>query len=133
MLNLQGLKRDRKMKLYEFQGMVNDWMKKCFDFIDPEIKNNLIERNYRFLEESLELVQSTGLDRNKAHELVDYVFDRPAGQIEQEIGGVLVTLAALSTANDISMHQSAISELQRIDSMIDIIRVKHQNKVIREK
>ncbi|WP_166293452.1 hypothetical protein [Bradyrhizobium sp. 2S1] len=53
-----------------FQGRVAEWMKACFSI---DVCRDGIERNHRFLEESLELVQSLGCTASEAHQLVDYV------------------------------------------------------------
>src|ERR1700743_2608599 len=78
-----------------FQDEVSSWLLACFG---EQISNDITERNHRFLEEALELVQSTGCVASEAHQLVDYVFSRPIGEVNQELGGVMVTLAALCYA-----------------------------------
>ncbi|HEY7822719.1 MAG TPA: hypothetical protein VIG24_07805 [Acidimicrobiia bacterium] len=84
-----------------FQQRVQPWLMECFGEM---IAGDREERNHRFLEEALELVQACGCSRSEAHQLVDYVFDRPVGEPHQEVGGVMVTLAALCLANDLNMH-----------------------------
>src|SRR5206468_12137232 len=79
-------------------------------------------------EEALELVQALGCTRSEAHQLVDYVFARPAGEPAQEAGGTVVTLAALCIANDLCMHEAAETELARIWTKIDVIRAKQAAK-----
>jgi hypothetical protein len=109
-----------------FQARVAPWMKVCFP---PEVCLDHVERNHRFLEEALELVQARGCSRAHAHQLVSYVFDRPAGEPTQEVGGVMVTLAALCIAvGDLDMHQAAETELARIWTKIDAIRAKQATK-----
>lgn len=108
-----------------FQNRVNDWMQQCFG---PEISKDWIERNHRFLEESLELVQSLGCTHSEAHQLVDYVFNRPIGEPIQECGGVMVTLAALGLAADLDINGCGEIELHRIWGKIDDIRQKQANK-----
>ena len=108
-----------------FQTRVNDWMLQCFG---TEISKDKTERNHRFLEEALELVQSTGCTKSEAHQLVDYVFDRETGELEQECGGVMVTLAALCLANRIDMTTCGEVELKRIWSKIEKIREKQAAK-----
>ena len=76
----------------QFQYRVKPWMDKCFG---STISKDRIERNHRFLEEALELVQACECTAEEAHQLVDYVFSRPIGDKPQEVGGVMVTLAAL--------------------------------------
>ncbi len=104
-----------------FQEQVLPWTLACFG---PKISGDKIERNYRFLEESLELVQSTGCTSSDAHALVDYVFGRPDGEPFQEVGGVMVTLAALCLAQGIDMHKAGDIELARIWTRIEQIRAK---------
>lgn len=110
---------------YTFQQRVAPWMEKCFG---TEISKNVVERNHRFLEESLELVQSLGCTQSEAHQLVDYVFGRPVGDTPQEVGGVMVTLAALSLAVGLSMHEEGEIELARVWKKIDVIRAKQAAK-----
>jgi hypothetical protein len=111
------------MKTY--QHLVMDWIMACFS---NEIVRNRQERNHRFLEESLELVQSLDCTREAAHRLVDYVFDRPQGQPAQELGGVMVTIAALSSVHGFDMWQAGDAELARAWENIDKIRAKQQIK-----
>lgn len=109
----------------DFQGRVHEWMLTCFSVnsaFDP------VERNHRFLEESLELVQSLGLTKSEALQLVDYVYGRPAGEAKQEVGGVLVTLAALCTAAGLSMTACSELEVKRIWTKIEQIRAKQAAK-----
>ncbi len=108
-----------------FQSRVQPWMQECFG---AEIAGDRQERNHRFLEESLELVQACGCTADEAHQLVDYVFSRPVGEPHQETGGVMVTLAALCLANDLDMHRAGEDELARIWTKVPEIRLKHANK-----
>lgn len=108
-----------------YQQEVNDWMQECFG---PEISRDITERNHRFLEEALELVQSLNCTKSEAHQLVDYVFDRPIGEPFQELGGVMVTLAALSNASGLSMDYNGKMELQRVWEKIEQIRTKQASK-----
>lgn len=108
-----------------FQGLVHNWMLKCFG---PEIAADTKERNYRFIEEALELVQAVGCSREDAHKLVDYVFDRPPGDPLQEVGGVMVTLAAFCTTHGISLEEAGEIELARVWTVIDKIRAKQASK-----
>lgn len=108
-----------------FQSRVLPWLVVCFG---AEIAGDRTERNHRFLEEALELVQSTGCTRSEAHQLVDYVFDRPVGAPAQEVGGVMVTLAALCCAHDIDMHEAGETELARIWTKVEAIRAKQAAK-----
>jgi NTP pyrophosphatase (non-canonical NTP hydrolase) len=110
-----------------FQKRVHGWMMDCFSM---EICRDRQERNHRFLEEALELVQACGCTTSEAHQLVDYVYGRDQGDINQEVGGVMVTLAALCLANDIDMHQGGETELARIlqPAIMNKIRAKQAAK-----
>ena len=108
-----------------FQQRVQPWMLACFGEV---IAADREERNHRFLEEALELVQSTGCTAHEAHQLVDYVYGRPVGESAQEVGGVMVTLAALCLANGLDMHDAAEVELARIWTKVEAIRAKQAAK-----
>jgi hypothetical protein len=108
-----------------FQQRVQPWLHACFGV---EISSDIIEHNHHFLEEALELVQSTGCTASEAHQLVDYVFGRPVGEPNQESGGVSVTHAALCLAAGLDMHAAAETELARIWTKIEAIRAKQATK-----
>ncbi len=82
------------------------------------------------LEEALELVQACGCAAAEAHQLVDYVYGRPQGDVNQEVGGVMVTLAALCLANGVDMHAGGEAELARINvpETVRKIRTKQATK-----
>jgi len=108
-----------------FQQRVEPWLLACFGEV---IAGDREERNHRFIEEALELVQSCGCTAIEAHQLVDYVFGRPVGDPPQEAGGVMVTLAALCLPNGIDMHAAAETELARIWAKVEAIRAKQAAK-----
>lgn len=108
-----------------FQARVQPWMLACFG---AEIAADRVERNHRFLEEALELVQACGCTASEAHQLVDYTFGRPIGEPAQEVGGVVVTLAALCLANGLDMHAAGETELARIWTKVEQIRAKQAAK-----
>lgn len=109
----------------EFQQRVHPWLMECFG---PAISADKQERNHRFLEEALETVQAGGCTASEAHQLVDYVFGRPVGELGQEVGGAMTTLAALCLANGIDMHAEAEKELARVWTMVEKIRAKQAAK-----
>jgi NTP pyrophosphatase (non-canonical NTP hydrolase) len=111
-----------------YQTRVNDWMLHCFD---ERVAVDRVERNHRFLEEALELVQAAGGTTADAHALVDYVFSRPVGALDQEVGGTMVCLAALCNAHGVSMDQCGETELQRNWANTEKIHAKWLKKAIR--
>lgn len=113
-----GLALDDSTK---FQARVHSWLQACFGSL---IAGDRKERSHRFVEEALELAQASGCSADEAYQLVDYVFARPIGEQEQEVGGVMLTLAALCLANGIDMHAAGEKELARVWAKIDAIRKK---------
>jgi hypothetical protein len=109
----------------EFQPAVLAWMLDCFG---EALTYDRQERGIRFMEEATELVQASGITVDQAHALVDYVYNREVGEPEQEVGGVMVTLAALCTALSIDLTKEANTELDRIAGLIPQIREKHGKK-----
>lgn len=111
----------------QFQSKVWDWGKACFG----EIRfNNKATRGYRFIEEALELVQSTGITKGQVQQLVDYVFERPAGVPFQEFGGVALTLCSMASVNHFILEDCATVELQRCWDRIEKIREKENAKPV---
>lgn len=108
-----------------FQHRVHMWMIQCFSM---PVVTDAVERNHRFLEESLELVQSLGCTPEEARQLVDYVYGRPVGETRQELGGVMVTLAALANVQGIDIEAAADTELARCWTKIEQIRAKQAAK-----
>lgn len=108
-----------------FQRRVVEWMAACFPLSS---QSSVEERTHRFLEEALELAQAQGCSREHAHALVEYVYGRPEGDPEVEVGGVMVTLAGLCSAAGIMMDQAGDRELERNWARIDNIRRKQAMK-----
>jgi len=108
-----------------FQGRVQPWIKECFgDMAEYDTD----ERIHRFVEEAIELAQASGCTADETHQLVDYVFGRKIGEPAQEVGGVMVTLAALCSTLGIDMDEAAEVELNRCWSNIAKIRAKQASK-----
>lgn len=111
--------------MYEIQNETVNWAIDCFG---EKIVFNKKERNARFLEEALELVQCLGASREMAHSMVDYVFDRPAGEKWQEVGGAIVTLATLCEVHNIELIDAWRGELDRIKNLGTQIKAKNLEK-----
>lgn len=111
-----------------FQNKVARW---CVELFGMLVAKDRRIRNFRFLEEAIELVQALGCTKAEALQLVDYVYNRPDGEPEQEVGGVMVTLAALCAANDIDMEECAWREQARCEqpAVKEKIRAKQASKM----
>jgi hypothetical protein len=92
------------------------------------IASDTLERGDRLLEEVLELLQSGDYPPERVAALRDYVWSRPKGEPPQEVGGVMVTLAAYCLARGLDMHDAAEAELARIWTKVDAIRAKQAAK-----
>jgi len=115
-----------RLRAEQLQPRVQPWMLACFG---AEISGNRIERGHRFIEEGLELTQAVGVSREEVLQLVDYVYGRPTGELRQEVGGVMVTLAALCLAHEVDMHECGDTELARIWTKVEKIRAKRATKL----
>lgn len=115
----------KPVEVTPFQQRVKPWMDVCFG---PEISADRVERNDRFMEEALELVQASGYPKERAYALIEYVYGRDQGEINQEVGGVMVTLAAHCLAHGVDMHEAAETELARIWTKVEQIRAKQAAK-----
>jgi hypothetical protein len=115
------------MKISFFQLGVGSWMLRCFG---KQISEDKVERGDRLLEEVFELLQSGGYDPSRVEQLRDYVWGRPIGDPPQEVGGVMVTLAAYCNAHKLDMQRAAVTELNRINNpwVAEKIRAKQKAK-----
>lgn len=109
------------------QAGVAPWMQECFG---PEISADKLERGDRLLEEVLELLQSGDYPRERIAALTSYTYNRPKGEPAQEVGGVMITLAAYCLAHALDMHEAGSAELERITQpeMVEKIRAKQATK-----
>lgn len=108
-----------------YQDNVMTWAVACFGQTTAEDKQ---ERVFRFFEEAAELAQAAGMTQAEGADLLAYVYDRPEGEPSQEVGGVMVTLAALCAAFGLDLQRSANAELARVWGKIEKIRAKHESK-----
>lgn len=96
-----------------YQARVGDWLIRTFD---RETVENKIERVMRFLEEAIELGQALGITAAQTAKIAEYVYGRPVGEPHQEVGGTMVTLAALCHVFELDMQAEGEREYARIDT-----------------
>lgn len=104
-----------------FQKNVTRWVISAFG---AETAADKTERHHRFLEEALELAQASGCSQSEAYALVEYVFNRPTGEMGQEVGGVMLTLAALCSSHGIQMNFEAKQELHRVNQPAVMLKIR---------
>lgn len=107
------------------QDRVEPWMMACFG---PEISSDRLERGDRLLEEVFELLQSGDYPRERIRALEEYTYSREKGDPAQEVGGVMITLAAYCLAHSLNMHEAGETELARIWTKVEAIRAKQAAK-----
>lgn len=112
--------------MINFQKVVEWWCLACHG---RERTYNKKERILRFVEESIELAQALDLSKEEVIRLVEWVYSRNKGETFQEIGGVMITIAALCTANDYDLGNAGETELTRIWICMDKIREKQLQKI----
>lgn len=111
-----------------FQARVRSWVERCFG---SNIADDRVERGDRCLEEVFELLQSGGYDPSRVAVVRDYVWGRPAGEPQQELGGVMVTLAAYAAAHGLDMSLQGETELARVNQpdVMERVRAKQAAKL----
>jgi len=126
-LNEQLIFTVQKLQRPSFMERVSPWMIQCFGAV---VSDNLLERGDRILEEVLEMLQATNYPFERIAPLANYTYSRPIGEPSQEVGGVMVTLAAFCRAHKLDMHQAGETELARISQpeIMEKIRDKQAAK-----
>jgi hypothetical protein len=98
----------------DFQSYVKSWLSKTFCFDQEYLTTKM--RAFRFLEEAIELCQAEGMSKEEMLSVLNYVDARPSGEKSQEVGGVMVTLAAYCAEARIDMKTEGWREFFRIDT-----------------
>lgn len=96
-----------------YQQRVAKWLRKTFKGDARAL--GIEERCDRFMEEAIELVQSIGYDFRRIGAVANMVYGRQPGVTRQEVGGTIVTLAALCAMLDVDMNAAGQEELARIE------------------
>lgn len=124
-IQLAGAVLDASRRRDDLQTRMRAWVEACFG---AAVANDTTERGHRMLEEAIELHQAGGCTQADAHLLVDYVYTRPPGVVRQEVGGVVLTLAAFCSARGINFIDAGEEELSRVWTKIEVIRAKQAQK-----
>jgi NTP pyrophosphatase (non-canonical NTP hydrolase) len=87
-------------------------------------------RAERLLEEAIEVSQAVGMTEARARELVSKVYARPAGRVEDEVGGVGLTLLALCASIGVSADAAEAKEAKRVHGLSqEFWRERHKAKL----
>lgn len=99
------------MSIQVLTRIATDWARRCFG--DDHVRNLKI-RSLRNLEETVELAQATGLPRETALLCVNKVYDKPVGNVDQEIGGAMMTLVVLANSIGRDPEELLEREVRRV-------------------
>ena len=130
----------KAVSIRTFQKRCVHWAIDCFGL---KLVQNKRERDLRFAEEAIELIQARrNVSKEELIRLVEYTYSRPPGEVRQEVGGVVTTLAVLVetelvqvTTEDGQMEsvpldflEAGEAEYERIQGLIPQIRAKNEVK-----
>lgn len=89
------------------------------------------ERGCRVLEEALELAQAMGVSHLQAVDLARQVYNKPIGEISQELGGVMHTLLACHASCNINAADTILPTLDDVwqRERMERIRKKRHDKI----
>lgn len=102
-----------KNDLHDLQVRMTKWGTRCFG--RDHVFNPAI-RALRLAEEAIEFAQSVNVEPEKLHHLIDYVYNKGAGEPAQELGGVMVcAIVAASSIGDLA-DDVLLREVERVES-----------------
>lgn len=104
---------------------VKEWAEECFG---PKRLDDQHLVTVRFVEEALELAQAAGISQREVTQIAHYVYNRPVGQLRNEVGGVYITLSNVCNAFLIDMEAAARDTLKGCWKRIEQIRSKDAGK-----
>jgi NTP pyrophosphatase (non-canonical NTP hydrolase) len=88
-----------------------DWAIRCFG---QKHVYDFGVRALRLAEEAAEMAQACDVPKEKMLELIEVVYSRPAGQPDQELGGVAMTATVLAAAMGHDLEAFFDVELRRV-------------------
>lgn len=99
------------MNMNLIQRLAIDWGIRCFGI--KHVTDTRV-RGLRCAEEAIELAQVCEVPAEQLHKLIDYVYARPKGIMQQELGGVALTLMVCCGNSGNNIEDVAFNELRRI-------------------
>jgi len=109
------------------QRAVFAWVKRVFG---GAVANHVGERALRLVEEAAEVAQSLEVPMELLEKVIARVYSREPGKVRSEIGGVSVTLLALSELVGVQVDAAETEEIERIFGLDeDVFRKKQAEKV----
>lgn len=114
------------MHVHELQANV---VKVGTDVWGAENATNPQERLFRMAEEFIELLRAAGLSWNQLGMIsTREYFDKPVGELEQEVGGATSTLLAFANSRGIDVEEQVLLDLSNLLENKEAARAKHAAK-----
>jgi len=116
-----------KLTIEGIRSRIAAWVTRSFG--EPNLMSKR-ERALRVVEEAVELGQALNLTLAEVCKVVDRVYERPAGSVENEVAGTMLTLLSLTVPLGIDPIEVTTTELRRIENLAPShFRAKHLAKV----
>lgn len=110
--------------LAAYQHRSGTWVREAFG------RNSLedpIERAQRLLEEATELAQAVGLPASQARSIIADVYAREPGDVDQEVGGLMVCVGALCEGLGVELAVATEREMSRVEAPAIIAKCRRKN------
>ena len=88
-----------------------DWAVRCFGI--DHVQNRQV-RALRLVEEAVELCQAVGVQEVMVGQVTKNVYQRPPGDVYQELGGVMMTATVFALSTGVDPDQAFLDELRRV-------------------
>lgn len=72
------------------------------------------QRGLRLVEEAIEAAQAAECEAGTLHDLIDYIYAKPPGELKQELGGVGLCLLAMANSAGHSADTLEEAEVRRV-------------------
>ncbi len=93
------------------QTRVSEW---CADAFGADHASNVEQRGLRLVEEAIEAAQAAKCDPTTLHKLIDYIYAKPPGELQRELGGIGLCVLAMANAAGFSANAAEINEINRV-------------------
>ncbi len=97
--------------------------------LGTEVLMDRQERAARLVEEAIELAQAEGVPEIRVVNIARRAYERPVGEVEQEVGGIGVCILAYCYAADLDFLALTDREVKRIEKVpAEVSLAKHNAK-----
>lgn len=90
------------------------WYNWCVETFGARSTTMPSERALRVMEEAVELIQSEGVSKKTAHDVINRCYNRPVGDPNQEVGQIFFTLGVYCLLKNIDPVAEADKDFLRV-------------------